>query len=117
VRDRRAFISAVGGSILAFAPLAAEAQPAGKVPRISYLANNLANGLHLRDAFLYGLRDLGYVEGGNVVIEYRNADGKYEGIPDLARALNGRSVRFSAKAIVGGPIARATETRRRELRA
>jgi hypothetical protein len=60
---------------LALAPLATEAQQAGKFPRIGYLASNLAVRSHLTEAFLQGLRDLGYVEGRNVVIEYRDAEG------------------------------------------
>ena len=69
------------------APLAAEAQPAAKVARIGYLSPNLAASPHLRDAFLQGLRDLGYVEGSNVVIEYRDAEGKLERLPALAAEL------------------------------
>ena len=60
--DRRDFIGSLAGGLLA-APFAAEAQQAAKVPRIGYLANNLAASPHLREAFLQGLRDLGYVEG------------------------------------------------------
>ena len=60
------------------APLAAEAQQVAKIPRIGYLAtNNLAlSPPNLHEAFRHGLRDLGYVEGSNVVIEYRDAGGK-----------------------------------------
>ena len=66
---RRVFLSAVTGGLLA-APLAAGAQEAAKVPRTGYLTGNLATGLHLREAFLRGLRDLGYDEGRNAAIEY-----------------------------------------------
>src|SRR2546427_478958 len=69
------------------APLAAEAQQAAKIARIGYLALNLAPTPHLREAFLQGLRDLGYVEGRNVVIEYRDAEGKFERLPALAAEL------------------------------
>jgi len=68
-------------------PLAAEAQQAAKVARIGYLSPNLAASPHLRDAFLQGLRDLGYVEGRNVVIEYRDAEAKLERLPALAAEL------------------------------
>jgi hypothetical protein len=54
---RLAFVVAI--SILA-APLTVEAQLPAKVPRIGYLTGNLATGLSLREAFLQGLRDLGY---------------------------------------------------------
>ena len=50
-------------------PLAASAQQATKVPRIGYLAGNMATAPHLPEAFRQGLRDLGYVEGHNVMIE------------------------------------------------
>jgi ABC-type uncharacterized transport system substrate-binding protein len=69
---------------LILAPLAAEAQQAAKVARIGYLATNLAGNPQGRDAFRQGLRDLGYVEGRNVVIEYRDAEGKIERLPALA---------------------------------
>src|SRR4029453_15841262 len=76
----------VAGGLLA-APLAVEAQEAIKVARIGFLAGNLAALPNLREAFLQGLRDLGYVEGRNVVIEYRDAKGKLERLPALAAEL------------------------------
>ena len=81
--DRRRFIGTVASGLLA-APLAAEAQQAAKVPRIGYLLGNLATSPHLLEAFRQGLRDLGYVEGRNVVIESRDAEGKLERLPALA---------------------------------
>ncbi len=72
---------------LGVAPLAVEAQPAAKVPRIGWLVSNLATSPHLTEAFRQGLRDLGYVEGRNVVIEYRDAEGKFERLPALAAEL------------------------------
>ena len=72
---------------LGAAPFAAEAQRAAKVARIGYLSPSLASSPHLRDAFLQGLRDVGYVEGRNVVIEYRDAEGKLERLPALAAEL------------------------------
>jgi putative ABC transport system substrate-binding protein len=65
--DRRTFLGTLTGSLLA-APRAAEAQPAGKVWRIGVLST--ADGLEW-EAFRQGLRTLGYVEGRNLVIEYR----------------------------------------------
>ena len=71
--DRRTFLAGTGAGLLA-APFAAEAQQAGKIARIGWLATiNLAASPHLPEAFRQGLRDLGYVEGRNVVIEYRSA--------------------------------------------
>jgi putative ABC transport system substrate-binding protein len=68
-------------------PLAADAQEGPKVPRIGYLALDLGAFLHVREAFLQGLRDLGYVEGRNIAIEYRSADGKPERLLALATEL------------------------------
>jgi ABC-type uncharacterized transport system substrate-binding protein len=71
---------------LALAPLAVEAQQAtANVARIGMLAD--ATSPHLLEAFLQGLRDLGYVEGRNLVIEYRDAEGKPERLPALAAEL------------------------------
>jgi putative ABC transport system substrate-binding protein len=85
--ERRTFMAMLTGGIVV-APFAAGAQQAAKVARIGYLsAANLAARLHLQEAFLQGLRDLGYVEGRNVVIEYRDAEGKFERLPALAAEL------------------------------
>ena len=70
------------------APLAAEAQPAGKVHRIGFLGNSTAAlEAHLVGAFREGLRELGYVEGQNLLIDYRWAEGKYERFPALIAEL------------------------------
>jgi putative ABC transport system substrate-binding protein len=86
VMKRRTFLGTLAGSLLA-APLAAEGQQAAKVPRIGYLALNPTANPHLHEAFRQGMRDLGYVEGRNVVIEYRDAEGKPERLPALAAEL------------------------------
>jgi len=83
---RREFIALLSGTAVAW-PLGARAQPTAKMPRIGYLPANLAASPHLTEAFLQGLRDLGYAEGRNVVIEYRDAEGKYERLPALATEL------------------------------
>src|SRR5438034_5385931 len=70
-----------------FSPSAADAQQAAKVARVGYLAFNRAASPHLTEAFRQGLRDLGYVEGRNVVIEYRDPEGKPERLPGLAAEL------------------------------
>jgi len=72
---------------LTLAPLALEAQPTAKIARIGYLAIDQAASPHLREAFLQELRDLGYIEGRNLVIEYRSAEGKSEQLPALAAEL------------------------------
>jgi putative ABC transport system substrate-binding protein len=79
---RRDLIALLGGAA-ALRPLAGEAQLADNVPRIGYLSGVS----HLREAFLQGLRDLGYVEGRNLVIEYRDPEGKYDRLPALAAEL------------------------------
>jgi putative ABC transport system substrate-binding protein len=86
VTTRREFIGTLAGGLLV-APLAAEAQQAAKIARIGYLSLNLAGNPHTREAFRQGLRDLGYVEGRSVVIEYRDAEGKLERLPALAAEL------------------------------
>jgi ABC-type uncharacterized transport system substrate-binding protein len=80
--DRRMFLGTLAGGLLA-----AEGQQADKMARIGWLAVNLAAFPHVREAFFQGLRDLGYVEGRNVVIEYRSAEGKSERLPALAAEL------------------------------
>jgi len=83
--DRRAFLSALSGSFLA-APLAAEAQQAGKVYRIGYLTPFPIDS-SLTQSFRQGLRELGYVEGRDVVIEGRSADQRYNDLEKLAAEL------------------------------
>src|SRR5215468_8820288 len=87
-----ALIAVLVLSLLA-APLAAEAQQAGKVARIGYLLGATREQTSdLVKAFEDGLRDLGYVPGRNVVTESRFADGKLERLPQLAQDLVGLKV-------------------------
>jgi ABC-type uncharacterized transport system substrate-binding protein len=72
-------------TLAVLAPLPAEAEQAAKIARIGYLASNPTP--HFQEAFRQGLRDLGYVEGRNLVIEDRNAEGKFERLPALAAEL------------------------------
>src|SRR5215216_5928074 len=86
---RREFITLLGGAAAAW-PLAAQAQ---KVYRIGFLGNSTAVlEANLVGSFREGLRELGYVEGQNIVIEYRWAEGKYERFPSLIAELLGQSV-------------------------
>jgi len=85
--NRRAFTTLLGGAAVVW-PIAARAQQAGKVHRIGMLETisttlNVANFYALRE----GLRQLGYAEGQNLVIEYRSADGRDDRFPGLAREL------------------------------
>jgi len=65
-----------------------EAQQPRKIPLIGYLISaNRSGSAHLTEAFIQGLRELGYVEGQNIVIEYRWADGNFERLPGLAAEL------------------------------
>jgi putative ABC transport system substrate-binding protein len=70
-------------------PLAAHAQQqAGKVPRIGYLrVTSPADRPPLLDTFRQGLRELGWIEGQNIVIDYRFAEGRLDRLPDLAAEL------------------------------
>jgi putative tryptophan/tyrosine transport system substrate-binding protein len=89
----------IGFALLAN-PLGAGSQPPGqKVPRIGYLdgASLSANSVRL-EAFRHGLRELGYVEGQSVAIEWRSADGKADRLPGLAAEL----VRLKVDVIVTG---------------
>ena len=105
---RRAFMTIVAGGLLV-TPLAARAQqPAAKTYRIGILESvpatqNTAN----LDALRRGLRELGYVEGRNLIIEYRSSDGRAERFPDLAAEL----VRLEVDLIVtrGTPATRAAK--------
>src|SRR6266576_3643317 len=65
----------------------AQAQQPKKVSRIGYLINALSANSDRIDAFRQGLRELGYVEGKNIVIEWRSAEGKLDRLPALAAEL------------------------------
>jgi|RhiMetdeSRZDD1v2_1073273.scaffolds.fasta_scaffold636776_2 ABC-type uncharacterized transport system substrate-binding protein len=79
---------------VALVPLAAEAQQAGKVYRIGFLLNGSPPPptTPLMDAFRDRLRELGWVEGQNLAIEFRGAGGNFDRLPDLAADIVGRKV-------------------------
>src|SRR5262249_3201115 len=83
---RRQLVSTVGLAVAVLVgPLHGEAQQPSKIARIGYLATDLTGGdARYPEAFRQGLRDLGYIEGRNVVIEDRDAKGKPERFPALA---------------------------------
>jgi putative ABC transport system substrate-binding protein len=81
---RREFITLLGGAAATW-PLAAGAQVQQKMARIGYLGAGIRTvSPNPREAFLQGLRDLGYVEGQNFVLVDRYADGQQERLPELA---------------------------------
>ena len=90
-----AFVFVVVGAVV-------EAQQPAKIPRIGLLIGSSPSANAARiEAFRQGLRELGYVEGKNIVIEFRSAEGKFDRLPDLAAEL----VRLKVDVIVTmGPI-------------
>jgi len=79
----------------------AQAQQLTKIPRIGYLGVNSLNvNPDRREAFRQGVRELGYVEGKNIVIEWRSAEGKQDRLPALAAELVSLKVDII---ITGGP--------------
>ncbi|PYM53965.1 MAG: hypothetical protein DMD77_24955 [Candidatus Rokuibacteriota bacterium] len=109
--ERRTFLAIVAGGLLA-APLAVEAQHTGKVYRVGFLWDSPAVWPHALEGFRQGLRDLGWVEGKNIVVEYRWAEGHFDRLPSLAEEL----VRLKVDVIVAptsiyaGAAMRATST-------
>jgi putative ABC transport system substrate-binding protein len=92
----------------------AEAQQPAKVSRIGYLSSaSPAFASPQIEAFRKGLRDLGYIEGKNIVVEYRHADGKLNRLPDLAAEL----VRLNVAVILaaGGQSIRAAQNATTEI--
>ena len=108
--NRRVFLRTLSVSLLA-APLGVETQQVSKVRRIGLLLTTDASEHpqhELSDAFRRALRELGYIEGQNIVIEYRSTQGGAERLPDVF----GELVRFNIELIlvVGGtPAARAAK--------
>ena len=98
---RRAFITLLGGAAVAW-PLAAGAQQARKVWRIGFLsAVSRESSFRSYAALQQGMRELGYVEGNDFVIEWRSVEGKYERFPEIV----GELVRLKLDVIVTGVTA------------
>src|SRR4051794_35095713 len=92
---RRQFIAVVGSAAALARTRGLRAQPAAeKVPRIGYLAPAVTD--HIVQAFRNGLKDLGYAEGDNLIVDYRFADGHLERMDELA----GEMVRSAPDVIV-----------------
>ena len=84
---RRAFISLLGGA--AAWPLAANTQERGKQATVGFLGTGTADQSQWTAAFLQRMRELGWIEGRNLTIEYRWAEGHTERLPELANQLVG----------------------------
>ena len=108
--DRRTFLAGTGAVILA-APLSVEAQQAPKIARIGWLGTQAAGGPHLLEAFRQGLRELGYVEGRNILIEYRYSEGKSEPLRALAAELVALKVEIIVAANTPATLAAKRATR------
>src|SRR5215472_14950865 len=105
---RRTFILALGGAAAAW-PLAARAQQ--PMPVIGFLRSTTASGFeHLETALRHGLDEEGFVEGRNVVIEYRYADNQRDRLPALVDDL----IRRSVAVIVGNHNAALAAGRERD---
>jgi putative tryptophan/tyrosine transport system substrate-binding protein len=92
---RREFITLLGSAAAAW-PRAARAQKPEKIARIGYLSSANPRSMPAFQAFEQRLRELGYIDGRNIVIEYRNAEGEVDRLPDLAADL----VRLDVNVIV-----------------
>src|SRR5262245_35835973 len=89
---RREFITLLGGAAAAW-PLAAHAQQAAKLPTIAFVGGDSTDPWsNLLRAFRLGLKSTGFIEGQNVAIEYRWAEGRNEKLPALTADLVGRQV-------------------------
>jgi putative ABC transport system substrate-binding protein len=111
---RRQFITLLGGAAAAW-PLAARAQRAAKIRRVGVLIYSNPQTDPNTESFRRGMRELGYVDGQNIAIEYRYAEGRPERLPELAAdlarlkpdvifALGGDVVLFASKATQTIPI-------------
>ena len=88
--NRRTFLAATIAALIT--PLAAGAQPAGRAYRVGLLGLGSGSDAPVLAFLRQGLRDLGYEEGKNLVVEYRTAEGKYDRLPALAVQLVGLKI-------------------------
>jgi putative ABC transport system substrate-binding protein len=107
------FVALALSSMLLVLSFPAEAQQPKKIPRIGYLSGSFSSAIAARvESFRQGLRELGYVEGKNILIEWRFAEGKLDRLPELAAELVGFKVDIivSAGPQVTHPAKEATST-------
>ena len=104
---RREFVSLFGGAAVAW-PLAARSQQFGRIVRIGNLSTANPRSAPFYQSFERRLRDLGHIEGQNIVFEYRNAEGEVDRLPDLAAEL----VRLDASIIVTSTAAATSAVKR-----
>ena len=108
---RREFISLLGGAVAA-SPLAARGQQSGRIVRIGILSTANPRSSSFYQSFERRLRDLGHIEGQNIVFEYRNAEGEVDRLPDLAAELTrlDPSIIVSSTVAATSAVKRATST-------
>jgi len=106
---RREFITLLGGAVTS--PLAARAQQP-KTPIVGWMASGVVSPPDHMAAFRAGLKETGHVEGGNVIIDYKWAEGRYERLPEFAADFVARGVAVIAAtgAVVSPLAARAATT-------
>jgi putative ABC transport system substrate-binding protein len=109
--NRREFITLLGGAAAAW-PLAAWAQQSGRIARIGILSTANPRSSSFYQSFERRLRDLGHIEGQNIIFEYRNAEGEADRLPDLAAELArlDSSIIVSATAAATSAVKQATST-------
>jgi ABC-type uncharacterized transport system substrate-binding protein len=108
MRGARPLIALLAAVALLAPTLLVDAQPAGKVVRIGYLASSSrASGQHFLDAFRESLGELGWIDGQNVVLDARFAEGRHERLAELAAEL----VRLKPDVLVAGPAPPANAAR------
>ena len=98
----------IGSLLLVLALVSfAEAQQPKKVSRVGFLASNSFSGESSLRSLRQGFRELGYVEGKNVIVEYRSAEGKFDRLPTLAAGL--LSLKVDVIVTQGTPAAMAAK--------
>jgi putative ABC transport system substrate-binding protein len=107
---RRFLLTSLAGALVA--PFAAEAHPTGKLPRIAFLTTTGPGGSPTTDAFVHGLRELGYIEGQSLAVEWRWGRGSTERFSDFAAEVVRLKVDVivAANDIAGRAAQRATKT-------